>query len=79
MSELRKNQFWNNIDIITIILYATLVFIGWLSIYSAVYDENHQSILDIERNYGSNGCYGCNGNTGSKGKNDIDNKEFPDL
>lgn len=52
MSELRKNQFWNNIDIITIILYAILVFIGWLSIYSAVYDENHQSILDIERNYG---------------------------
>lgn len=52
MSELRKNQFWNNLDIITIILYAVLVFIGWLSIYSAVYDENHQSILDIERNYG---------------------------
>lgn len=52
MSELRKNQFWNNLDIITIVLYAVLVFIGWLSIYSAVYDENHQSILDIERNYG---------------------------
>ncbi len=34
---------------------------------------------NIERKYGSNGCYGCNGNTGSKGKNDIDNKEFPDL
>ncbi len=52
MSELRKNQFWSNIDIITIVLYAVLVFIGWISIYSAVYDENHQSIVDIERNYG---------------------------
>lgn len=52
MSELRQNKFWKNIDTPTIILYLILVIIGWLSIYSAVYDENHQSIFDIERNYG---------------------------
>ncbi len=52
MSELRQNKFWKNIDTPTIILYLILVIIGWLSIYSAVYDENHSSIFDIERNYG---------------------------
>ncbi len=52
MSELRQNKFWKNIDTPTIILYLILVIIGWLSIYSAVYDENHRSIFDIERNYG---------------------------
>lgn len=52
MSELRQNKFWKNIDSITILLYLALVIIGWLSIYSAVYDENHSSIFDIERNYG---------------------------
>jgi rod shape determining protein RodA len=52
MSELRQNKFWKNIDSTTILLYFALVIIGWLSIYSAVYDENHSSIFDIERNYG---------------------------
>lgn len=52
MSELRQNKFWKNIDTPTIVLYLVLVLIGWLSIYSAVYDESHSSIFDIERNYG---------------------------
>lgn len=52
MSELKQNKFWRNIDVPTLVLYMLLVVIGWLSIYAAVYDENHQSILDIERNYG---------------------------
>jgi rod shape determining protein RodA len=52
MSELRQNKFWKNIDTPTIVLYLVLVLIGWLSIYSAVYDESHRSIFDIEKNYG---------------------------
>lgn len=52
MSELRQNKFWKNIDSVTIILYFVLVIVGWLSIYSAVYDESHSSIFDIEKNYG---------------------------
>lgn len=52
MSELRQNKFWKNIDTPTVVLYLVLVIIGWLSIYSAVYDENHRSIFDLERNYG---------------------------
>ncbi len=52
MSELKQNKFWKNIDKPTLILYLLLVIIGWLSIYAAVYDENHRSIFDLDRNYG---------------------------
>jgi len=52
MSELRQNKFWKNIDTPTVVMYLVLVIIGWLSIYSAVYDESHSSIFDLERNYG---------------------------
>jgi rod shape determining protein RodA len=35
-----------------ILLYITLVLIGWLNIYAAVFDESHASIFDLEKNYG---------------------------
>jgi len=35
-----------------VILYLVLVFIGWINIYAAVYDEGHKSILDVSQNYG---------------------------
>ncbi len=35
-----------------VLLYLLLIFIGWINIYSAVYNENHKSILDITQNYG---------------------------
>lgn len=52
MNELRQNKFWKNIDKPVLIIYLLLILIGWINIYAAVYDENHQSILDIQRNYG---------------------------
>ncbi|MBU0764966.1 MAG: rod shape-determining protein RodA [Bacteroidetes bacterium] len=33
-------------------LYLLLVFLGWLNIYAAVYNEEHQNILDITQKYG---------------------------
>jgi rod shape determining protein RodA len=33
-------------------LYAILVFMGWLNIYAAVYNEEHANILDISQSYG---------------------------
>lgn len=33
-------------------MYAMLVFMGWLNIYAAVYDENHKSIFDFSQSYG---------------------------
>ncbi|MBQ7844190.1 MAG: rod shape-determining protein RodA, partial [Odoribacter sp.] len=36
----------------SIFLYTLLVFMGWLNIYAAVYDESHSNILDIDLKYG---------------------------
>jgi len=33
-------------------LYLALVFIGWLNIYAAVYNENHNHIVDLSQKYG---------------------------
>lgn len=41
-----------NIDWITVFLFLGLAIIGWLNIYSAVYDDTHSSIFDISRRYG---------------------------
>lgn len=43
---------WANIDWVTVFIYLTLVFLGWINIYSAVYDVEHQSIMDISQRYG---------------------------
>lgn len=40
------------IDLVVIILYLTLVFIGWLNIYAAVFDESHNNIVDFSQKYG---------------------------
>ena len=48
----RKINVWTNIDWFTVILYVALVFIGWLTIYSALYNEEHQSIFDFSQRYG---------------------------
>lgn len=40
------------VDRLTVLVYVVLVVMGWLNIYAAVYDENHQSIFDISQKYG---------------------------
>jgi rod shape determining protein RodA len=52
MSNLGQNKFWKSIDLPIVLLYLALVLIGWLNIYAAVFDENHASIFDLEKNYG---------------------------
>ena len=47
-----SNNIWLNLDWLTVFLYLTLVFLGWLNIYAAVYNEEHQSILDMGQRYG---------------------------
>lgn len=43
----------NDVDWITIMLYAALVILGWLNIYAAVYDEQAvKSIFDLSQNSG---------------------------
>ncbi len=48
----KRNNIWANIDWITILLFMLLVFIGWLNIYAAVYNEEFQSIFDTSQRYG---------------------------
>jgi len=47
-----QKNILQNLDWITVLLYLFLVLIGWISIYAAVYNESHTSILDFEMNYG---------------------------
>ncbi|MDF0707353.1 rod shape-determining protein RodA [Flagellimonas okinawensis] len=43
---------FGRLDWITVILYALLVFIGWLNIYSTSVGESHTSIFDFSTLYG---------------------------
>lgn len=48
-----KNQgVTNNLDWITILLYAVLVIMGWMTIYSASLPEKATSLFDISQIYG---------------------------
>jgi rod shape determining protein RodA len=51
---LRQNEhkLFFGVDKITILTYALLVFMGWLNIYAAVYNEEHQNIFDTSQKYG---------------------------
>ncbi len=48
---IRESTFYN-IDWLTVFIYLLLIFIGWINIYSAVYDEAHQNIFDVSQRYG---------------------------
>ena len=49
---IRKSKLIKDIDWLSISLYVLLVFMGWLNIYAAVYDENYNSIFDVSQQYG---------------------------
>lgn len=48
----RRVSLIKNLDWMTVMLYAILVFLGWINIYAAVYNEDHQSIFDATQRYG---------------------------
>ena len=48
----RSNKILANIDWITAGIYFALVLMGWGNIYAAVYNEDHQNILDSTQKYG---------------------------
>lgn len=48
----RQSNLLKNIDWVSIFLYTVLIFMGWLNIYAAVYDDTHSNILDITQKYG---------------------------
>jgi len=48
----RRINIWKNLDWTTVIVYVVLVLLGWLNIYAAVYNDEHQSIFDFTQRYG---------------------------
>ncbi len=52
MERNRRGNTLINIDWVTVIIYLLLVFMGWVNIYSAVYDDSHSSIFDFSQRYG---------------------------
>ena len=48
----RRINIWANIDWIVVVIYLLFVIFGWINIYAAVYNEEHNSIIDISQRYG---------------------------
>lgn len=51
---MRKNEhsLFFGVDKVTVFIYLLLVLMGWLNIYAAVYNEDHQNIFDTTQKYG---------------------------
>ena len=47
-----QKGIFKHIDRPLVLLYLTLVLMGWISIYAAVYNNEHSSILDLSQSYG---------------------------
>lgn len=48
----QEHSLFYGIDKIAVMTYALLVLMGWLNIYAAVYNEDHQNIFDTTQKYG---------------------------
>jgi len=49
---LKRGNIIANLDWFTILLFILMIFLGWLNIFSAIYNESHPSILDFNQKYG---------------------------
>ncbi len=47
-----QKGIFRHIDRTLVLLYLTLVLMGWVSIYAAVYNNEHSSIFDLSQSYG---------------------------
>ncbi len=47
-----EDSIFYGIDKLTVFVYVILVFMGWLNIYAAVYNEEHKNIFDTTQKYG---------------------------
>lgn len=48
----QRNNILQNLDWPLVLMFFVMVIFGWLNIYAAVYNEEHQSIFDISQSYG---------------------------
>jgi rod shape determining protein RodA len=47
-----SKSIFSNIDWLTVLLWFVLCLLGWLNVYAAVYNQDHQSIFDASQLYG---------------------------
>jgi len=52
-----QRSFFFNVDWFTVVLYLILCIIGWFNIHSAIFDEEHRSMIDLSTNYGKQFIY----------------------
>lgn len=55
----RDNTIFSGVDWITVSIYFALVIMGWITIFAAVYNEEHSSIFDISQQYGAQLVWIC--------------------
>ncbi len=48
----KRNSVIANLDWVTIFIYLALVFLGWINIYAAIFNEENSSIFDLSQRYG---------------------------
>ncbi len=56
---MKRGNLIANIDWFTVILFLVIVILGWVNIFSAVYSEDHPSILDLNQRYGKQFIWIC--------------------
>jgi len=56
---MKRGNVLANLDWFTVILFLVMVTLGWLNIFSAVYAEDHPSILDLNQRYGKQFLWIC--------------------
>ena len=52
MANRNNEAVLQNIDWVLVLMYLIMVFMGWMNIYAAVYNEEYKSILDSTQDYG---------------------------
>lgn len=58
-SNSRDNSIFSGVDWITVSIYFGLIIMGWITIFAAVYNEDHSSIFDISQQYGAQMVWIC--------------------
>lgn len=56
---MKRGDVIGNLDWISVLLFFCLVILGWVNIYSAVYNPLHPSILDFDQRYGKQFLWIC--------------------
>lgn len=51
-SKFKEESLFGNVDWGAVGVFLALLFMGWVNIYAAVYDDTHSSIFDIHQRYG---------------------------